>query len=291
MTSIEEVILSHNADELYTRESMHRRRRCEWPTPNLPLLNRMRQGPVGSVSPALKQRGIDLITAAAAGCDFDMPYRSDGGILGIIEVRLDSRLEPLLVSLYERGRQQSAILDLFLLLCERNFMDATISLKANINFRLPHVDVERVVNLLCCFKEADLIYRPQTTKHFGDYFEAPIRWLAVMIVRSCADAPKLFQTIEFTGMLGKLIKPKLDALCTGGNVTFAPDPKACAGQSPSLFGFWLPSGVENEASIPDVIEKQLEQFNGVEVFCKEYFGLSDDELILEKRQDNRQYDS
>lgn len=187
------------------------------------------------------------------------------------------------------GRQQSAVLDLFLILVERRFINAAVSLKAPINFRIPHDDVERVVRILRCFQEVDIIYGRRAEigcSNFSDYFEAPVRWLAIMIVRGCDDAPKLLETIAFSKILGPLMDAELDTLRKGGKIRFNRDPDACVGTSPAYFGFWLPSGVGNdEASIPDVIYEQLQKFNEVEALCKEYFGLNDDELLLEEQQD------
>lgn len=93
-TLLEDPPLCDSADVLSTRDATHRRRRCEWPVLDLPLLNRMRRGPLRPVSPDLKERAKGVVRAAAAGCDFD------GGILGNVEFLLESRVQLLLECLY-----------------------------------------------------------------------------------------------------------------------------------------------------------------------------------------------
>ncbi|EEQ33428.1 hypothetical protein McanMca71_001415 [Microsporum canis] len=284
VTLLEELVLRDHVDVVFLRETAHRRRRLEWPTLDVRLMQQMRRNMVPPSS-SLVRRIQDHIQSAASKCDFDSALMDDGPILGRLERRQPPYAE-ILRALYYRGRVQSAVWDVFLILCERGFLDLETSLEHPINFYTAPHGFSQVVSLLLCFEgpyEANLL----APYNFNYSLSFPIHWLAVMISRGCADPARLFETIRYTGMLGPLLDTELHALLSqnDGVVTFNCDPKMRSGYSPPPFGLWLPHGVGNNPSlIPDIIVKSIAFFNETEALFKELFGLSDEELLLEPQQ-------
>ncbi|KZF21188.1 hypothetical protein L228DRAFT_284252 [Xylona heveae TC161] len=286
---VEDLLLRDSVDVDFHLELMHRRRRREWPSMDLTVLNQMtirREHP----DPEVRRRAADLVRAEAADCDFDQPQREDGAILGELELA-NPNYSMLLQALYWRSRQQSAIWDLFTVLVERGFLDYRVSLEAPISFDRGTDSVALVEQVLVCFDEVKSLMekRHEGTNPFCEGLEGAIIWLAVMIARGCADPPKLFDTIEATGMLGKFNMETAELFVTGPRPrTIVCDRYAMAGTSKSYFGFWLPHGVgenRNERTLATKIRAALNKFNQVESCYKQYFQLSDDELLLEIQQD------
>ncbi|PGH07767.1 hypothetical protein AJ79_06155 [Helicocarpus griseus UAMH5409] len=248
---VEELILRDNVDVLYNCEAAHRRRRSEWPSLDLTLLNQIR-GRFTAPSSALIQKAKQAVNSAAAA-----------------------------------GRLQSAVFDLFLILCEREFLDMEIGLADPIDMGYGPPSMETIMEILECFEGPATIDEKELSQEYADLFMAPVRWLAIMIVRSVVDVERLFETIAFTRIIGELIETKFAALRKErGVISFDRDPSVCAGESPPYFGFWLPTnGIRPTDEPASVLWKALNVFNESEKVFKEDFGLSNDQLLTEEQQD------
>jgi hypothetical protein len=95
-------------------------------TLDLPNLRRVQQEPgYGERTPAALAQVVRVVGEAASACyGPKLPFYhppGDGGIIFELE-RKNPNYEILLNNLYWRGRQQSAIFDLWIILCERGFV-------------------------------------------------------------------------------------------------------------------------------------------------------------------------
>lgn len=280
VTLLEELVLRDHVDVVFLSQNVHRRRRSEWPTLDLQLMQQTRRA-IPPSSGSLARRIQEHVHAAAADCDFDNALRDDGPILGRLEYP-NTPYDEILRALYYRGRVQSAVWDLFLILCERGFLNLEASLEQPINFYSTPESLCNVLNLLLCFKEpceADAC----VPNNFNTSLTTPIQWLAVMISRGCAEPQRLFETIHYTRIPGPLLESEVNKLLhtNNGPISIECDPKMVAGYSPPPFGFWLPSGVGNDPSlVPDIVLKRLALFNETEALFKELLRLGDAELPL-----------
>ncbi|KAK2818394.1 hypothetical protein FQN49_007943 [Arthroderma sp. PD_2] len=278
---LEEMVLHDFVDVLFSREAVHRRQRLEFPSMDLPLMWQIRRQRVDS-NGRLAKRVQRHVHAAALECDFDNALTDDGGILGQL-LRHSPPYADLLRALYYRGRVQSAMWDIFLILCDRGFLDLMTCLEQPVNFYIAPDTFRKVMSMLLCFElphEAEILAPFQ----FSSSLSTPTKWLAVMISRGCANPARLFETIRYTGMLGR---SSCGYPASGGDgISFTCDRGICAGYAPPQpFGFWLPHGVGNDpALVPDIIARRLWRFNKTEALFKEYFGLSDKEMPLEPQQ-------
>lgn len=119
-----------------------------------------------------------------------------------------------------------------------------------------------------------------------------------MIVRGCCDPIRVIGAIQNTNYLGRMDNEALEELNRHvDTVKFIGNPEAGRGNmdsATSIFGFFLPSGIHLKPSTeldepgPYGWRLQMEEvfvkFNNIEEVYKQYFNLSDDELLLEKDQ-------
>ncbi|EZF34493.1 hypothetical protein H109_00223 [Trichophyton interdigitale MR816] len=284
VTLLEELVLRDHVDVMFLKQTVHRRRRSEWPTLDPQLMQQM-QREISPPSSSLLRRIQDHIHAAAAECDFDNALMDDGPIVGRLEYP-NTPYDEILRALYYRGRAQSAVWDIFLILCERGFLNLEASLEHPVNFYSTPESLCNVLCLLLCFKEPYEV-EACAPNNFNTSLTTPIQWLAVMISRGCAEPQRLLETIHYTQILGPLLESEVNKLlhANNGPISFECDPKMVAGYSPSPFGFWLPSGVGNDPSlIPDIIIERLAFFNKTEALFKELLRLGDAELLLERQR-------
>ncbi|EGE06432.1 hypothetical protein TEQG_05436 [Trichophyton equinum CBS 127.97] len=261
VTLLEELVLRDHVDVMFLKQTVHRRRRSEWPTLDPQLMQQM-QREILPPSSSLLRRSQDHIHAAAAECDFDNALMDDGPIVGKLEYRI-----PHMMKYYEPFTIEA-------------------SLEHPINFYSTPESLCNVLCLLLCFKEP---YEAEACapNNFNTSLTTPIQWLAVMISRGCAEPQRLLETIHYTQILGPLLESEVNKLlhANNGPILFECDPKMVAGYSPPPFGFWLPSGVGNDPSlIPDIIIERLAFFNKTEALFKELLRLGDAELLLERQR-------
>ncbi|EGE00425.1 hypothetical protein TESG_07769 [Trichophyton tonsurans CBS 112818] len=95
VTLLEELVLRDHVDVMFLKQTVHRRRRSEWPTLDPQLMQQM-QREISPPSSSLLRRSQDHIHAAAAECDFDNALMDDGPIVGKLEYRI-----PHMVKYYE----------------------------------------------------------------------------------------------------------------------------------------------------------------------------------------------
>ncbi|EGD92228.2 hypothetical protein H112_00306 [Trichophyton rubrum D6] len=147
---LEELVLRDHVDVMFLKQTVNRRRRSEWPTLDLQLMQQTRRV-IPPSSGSLARRIQEHVHEAAADCDFDNALRDDGPILGRLEYP-NTPYDGILRALYYRGRAQSAVWDLFLILCEQGFFNLEASLEQPINCYSTPESLCNVLNLLLCLK-------------------------------------------------------------------------------------------------------------------------------------------
>lgn len=298
---LEELVLRDQADVLNDPRSIHRRRRFEWPTLDLPNLRRLQQEPgPGGKSPAAQAQVIRVVAEAVSACygptipDHQLP--GDGGIIGQLR-RKNPDYEMLLNNLYWRARQQSAVFDLWVILCERGFLKWE-NMETDIDYSNGQGDVGKVYRWLGCFTAVHEELRLREDKPFSGFYptEYPIMWLAIMIIRGCSNDPhKIIETIHHTGILGKFDPALVPQFVHGyGDEPYVwnCDPK-CHGLRPDMpnwkmefFGSWLPKdlGPDGTSWPGKIVDKYMSRFWAIEKAYKEYYDAPDNTLVEERHQ-------
>lgn len=279
-TLLEDLLVRENADVAYNRESNYRRKRTEWPCLDLTLLNRIRREKPKPQHPQVTASIKGMVQAACAACNSYSPYYEDGNVFGELE-QSEPDYESLMKVLYWRSRQQVAVWEIFTILCDRHFLDYETSLAEPIDFSTSSDAIGTVFRYLSCF---DFVIReqelsPEPFKNWQSTY-APLIWLAIAIARGCAEPEKLFELIQFTGILGCLRWDKLNIFLDGNSSKhFTCEPKAAAGKHFQFYGFWLPHGIGHDWNqFRNRIKECLEEPTKVEELFKRYFELSDSEL-------------
>ena len=80
---------------------------------------------------------------------------------------------------------------------------------------------------------------------FGITFDAPVMWLATVIVRSCTDWTRILDLLVTIPILGALNRTRATKVC-GRRPRFTINPNEAKVEvviSPE-FGFWLPHGLQ-----------------------------------------------
>lgn len=187
---------------------------------------------------------------------------------------------PLLQLLYWRGRQQSAVYDLYQELCKRGFIPAD-SVASPMSMDQSSESVQSLTWRLECFegpaKECRLAGEALFSFQDGEFF-TPLKWLATMIVRSKAvDIEALIQIILASTYLGGTDEAKLEEYekyCPWKTINCDPQEGACQPDLPSQFGFWLPHGVR-VASAQECAEDMqacMGRFERIEECFRDWFG-------------------
>jgi hypothetical protein len=296
---LEELVFRDQADVLNDPRLIHRRRRIEWPSLDLPNLRRIQQGPVqGARSPAALAQVVTIVNGASSACYGpklpELNFPGDDHIISELE-RKNPDYEMLLNNLYWRGRQQSAIWDLWIILCQRGFVKWE-NMETDIDYSNGTREVSKVYCWLACFTaihEQDLLREHEPFPGFCPT-ESPVKWLAIMIARGCSDEPhKILETIDYTGILGKY-DPELTrvfgrSLC---DALWSCDP-TCHGLREDMpnwkmdfFGSWLPKGLGPDwPNWPEqIVDKFMSRFWAVEKAYKDFYAVPDDILVEERHQ-------
>ena len=201
--------------------------------------------------------------------------------------KMNPNYEMLLTNLYWRGRQQSAIWDLYIVLVERGFLKIE-SLAYPINYATNPTATIKIQKYLNCFSFVKAAIDFSNLPFPGyEPTQCPTFWLAVMIGRGCAHEPsKMFETINFTGFLGKAELEDLEEVShRGGTRAWHCDPRLAAGETFQFFGSWLPHGLGHDVrTYPEKILGCLNRFGRVEEAYKQYYDLPDSVLVEESRQ-------
>ncbi|KAL6718609.1 hypothetical protein ACLMJK_002843 [Lecanora helva] len=293
-----DVTLNKIIDVTYDTAITHRRRRLEWPTSNETCI----QDPESyssNVSQKAKELADNVIDEEFSRCG-ESSFHEDQScmdeLIGVPIAKHRSRdTGALLHALYYRGRQQSAIWDMWCALLDKGLVSID-GLRYSINFR-EHTDPVRLLSwLLSCFELPLLEANTRFSAQSGPYklhcweYSQPIRWLATMIIRRCADVQKVFDTIRATNFLGPLNLDALQQYMDGAhpkNFTVNTRERSGPMTREVPFGFWLPHGLEGKTmseALGTVYKKNVMRFNRIEMAFKEYFKHSDETVLLEKEQ-------
>ncbi|KAL9114881.1 MAG: hypothetical protein Q9227_001124 [Pyrenula ochraceoflavens] len=288
---VENLIFRDQADVLYQPETIHRRRRVEWPSIDLPALNRLTRTPMHPDSEIMDQMRR-LCTGAFRECG-DYPAAGDGFVHQ--EMR---KPEPdfltLFKNLYWRGRQQSAVFDLWWTLYERDLLDLRC-LEHPWNCYVSGPNLAPVMAIFEQFPGVQDLYDP-SFKPFEGFTSTtlPIVWLAAMIARACTEqGGKTFETIHFTNILGPIDLERLHELAQlrrdrkfSWLCRLDEASKSSQGQTGDFFGCWLPSGLGPNLDLyPERIVGRLQRFQRTERIFKKLFDVPNYELVLEDEQD------
>ncbi|KAL8649350.1 MAG: hypothetical protein Q9226_005611 [Calogaya cf. arnoldii] len=282
-----------------------RRQRHEWPTANnAAFFQDLHNQAEIAATPDAKALADTLIDNELAKCGgMDDMILCDRGISNhIASCHVIKRVRDrvgLLQALYWRARQQSAVWDLFSELVAQGLVDPK-ALQFPIDFYCPTEAVGIVQWHLVCFGlpfyENQVDCDDQPYELWGARpFNAPLRWLATMIVRGCTgDAVKIMKVVTESRCLGSLNMEAYDFyLRHCKNRCFTPNldegkPKE---MGPPPFGFWLPHNIPVEYWTEECIElvrrEYVGKFDNIEYVYKKYFGFPDELILL--AQDQEEY--
>lgn len=227
---------------------------------------------------------IDTHIAAALSPDYDFPYDLfiGGAVMGKMLKATQKNYDFALKTLYNRATFQIQTLHVFKTLKDEGFI-AEDALRDYINVTPYNSDIRDNVHnttlLLRCF-DRWTFDRFMEERGPDDFFDNPIIWLAVAIIRSSIDYAKLFDYLTDSKILGTLKSGKLTYLeqHNEGVSTITHDPKVSAqrdgmgsGRKSQLYGYALPSGV-GEGNLEEAIDACLRELDGYRTFGEEYFG-------------------
>lgn len=199
---------------------------------------------------------IDKEVAGSLSKDKDYPY---SGVMGKMLRRPERDYAFALGILRLRTDLQSDVLQIFHLLLERNFIIEE-TLIHPINLNTTDANVGRVLCTLRCFEE----WRIDQFNNLGpDFiFDAPLKWLAIIIVRSNSEYHSLFTYLKDAKVLGEFnehdyqrIRGALGEWTAGNGEKVATE---CL-TDPRPFGFVLPiQGVQEvQNAIPHAASRLL----------------------------------
>ena len=291
LTLVEDLIFRDQADVNFETRTMHRRRRVEWPSLDLPALRRIVRQPLHPQQAAMDQ-ALRAVHQAVSACT--TPWL-DGDEMIFLELEKDRPDYIMLFqNLYWRGRQQSAIFDLYNLLVERDFLK-TKSLGPRMNWYTSGHGYAKTFGVLTYFTRVEEARMPRSPP-FPGYIATldPVAWLAAMIARGCScDAGRLFELIEFTGVLGSFSLAEFTEWADfhGGVISWNCDPDEASNSPQNIsgeyFGNWLPHNLGPDMkSYPEQIVGRLNIFKDIERIYKQLYQLDDEELVLEEEQDS-----
>ncbi|KAI4120964.1 MAG: hypothetical protein LQ338_006642 [Usnochroma carphineum] len=253
----------------------------------------MTHGPPVRPPPHTVVKVKSMLDAEFAKCDIrGGPPGDDGATTYYFFKNHNDDFGPLLKLLYWRGRQQSAIYDVYEQLCMRGFIQAyNVGLPMAIN--RSSESVQNLTWLLMCFEGPAKSYSsPGIEKLFplqDDDFSLPLQWLATMIVRSSADNQDLPRTILASRYLGDIDDAKFCEYmkyCPFKVIQYNPEEGRCAPDLPGQFGFWLPHGIRTSPDDVFALElrKCIARFNRIEECFQEWFGFKPEEVYTEAQQ-------
>ena len=288
------MIFRDSVEVLYNPAATSRRRRIEWPTHNVNLRQLIAQRSTRTLpSPDIITRTRAMLEDEFGRCDIRASLPADDPAVTYYHfMRHNDDFAPLLKILYWRGRQQSAVYDLYEQLCMRGFILAgNVALPMSIT--QSSKSVQGLTWLLECFEgpasERNILKEDQLFEWQDDDFSLPMQWLATMIVRSSADIQDLLQTILASKYLGDIDEAKFEEYmkhCPWKDIKCNPKEGACQPNLPSQFGFWLPHGVRvaSEDEFAEDLRACIGRFNRIEECFQEWFGLQPADICTEAQQ-------
>lgn len=278
----------------------HRRCRLEWPRRNEAIFQTLEQH-IDHLLPApFKEFVTRVINDEFSKCGGELEQRKEDHACMNELVAIPRRNNrpqdqgALLHALYYRGRQQSAIWDIYCALVDKKLLDFD-GLLVPMDLTTSTPAVIRVAWLLSCF---DLPNKERGTSGLDPPYELwcsgfvePTLWLATMMVRGCNDIEALFDTVQASQFLGLLDRGAYQVYLNQCNITsFEVNPREREGSfgKRGPFGFWLPHGLQGaniEEALNKIYPEYVMRFNRIEEAFKGYFNFGDDEILLERDQE------
>ena len=187
---------------------------------------------------------------------------SDGADVGVTELYFSLNRMP-------KSRKISAIKDLLAVLCYRFHLQERVfivaeslmaldllsygAIYAPMNLSQPTASVASVMQGLSCFQYLEQA-TSVTEEGFGIVFDAPVMWLAAVIVRSCTDWTRILNFLTTLPFLGQLQNARVEKVCQQ-RPKFkinSNEAEAKTAISPA-YGFWLPHGESMSAFMDNFV--------------------------------------
>jgi hypothetical protein len=302
---VEQIVFREKIDVLYDPAITSSRRRIEYPSLDnkvLPVfLERFDTSKPKNLEPEKVKNELRMIIAAEKKhCDpneylpsfevgvFDDWWYDDDRPYNYGEV---------LKLFYWRGRIQNAVKDVFHTLLSRGLISA-VGLTQPISLGASNKEVADLTALLLCFKGVTSSTTRTASSPYGLEFEDPVHWLSIVILRGF-EAPihDILDTIMMSKFLGELDeeafqkyvddKPYASSYVMKG---YTLDPNVCLGKPKPhkgcAWGFWLPYQLQtNDLSVvAEEFDEGRKRFNAIEKCFRDWFGLKQEELVLEEEQ-------
>ena len=196
-----------------------------------------------------------------------------------------------------RGRHQSNVFQMFMLLCLHGLCTLKFLEKPALCNSPLSSSVRYVKSALLCFdgprqmlgqgKDFVPFDDPQLT---WNSFEGPLDWLAIMIARTTRSLHATLNFIHSSRHFGNCSKAKVDSLPEMTDQIQFPDPNACVVRgSPPCFGFMLPHGIvisEGDNDFPLIHKLFYSHLKRIEQAYDAFFGVPESaRLSLQYQKD------
>jgi hypothetical protein len=299
---VEQMVFREKVDVIYDPKITSSRRRLELPTLDPIVLAVFAEGldisePKHPEPERVKQDVRNIIAEEKTHCNPDHYMNTyDVSVFDDWWYREDSPWSygDMIQLLYWRGRIQVAVMDVFHTLVTRGLI-SSVGLSQPIDIADYHKEVQDLAELLCCFTGTATDMKAKVHSAYGLYFDDPLQWLVVLILRGF-EAPihDILDTImecEFLGELdrelyAKFLQRKADDPMRVTSYTL--DPNVCLdkpGRGVS-WGFWLPCRLQTNDPrvVADAFDAGRKRFNAIEKCFRDWFGLTQEQLLLEEEQ-------
>ena len=256
------------------------------------------QEPIAAPTPTSKAKALakEVIDLELSKCDTEnsMPY--DYGIYDTYVYGKSDDTAQVLKALYWRGRLQSTVWHIFVMLTQRGYVSANSLRKP---MALEYTDaVVSVTWRLSTFSHVRKESSPEMSSDplpyatwEPNFATHVVSWLATMIVRECSDIAGLLDQVEATGWLGARDEEAFAEYVEHcEQKEFACDPNErtpTAEEKCDVFGFWLPHGLGtavDDAELARLIDDYVSRFDRIEKAFKAFFDVSDEDLLTEDIQ-------
>jgi hypothetical protein len=236
-------------DVTFSQAPVHARRVLTPQNESLPLL-RQSARKINNITAAEFEAASEVITYEMSLINTDYPEHGD---FDVIPRWFSRKLVPphnqaeATVQVAQALAYRFKIQERFLVIAEHLIRAELLSIDALYTpmdlFRYSR-SVETVLKALQCFP---LVHEcmDHHSDGLGQEFQAPARWLATVIVRSCADWTRILNWLCTIQMLGTPDIDRIRELSHKG-LKIAVNPKELESKEvkPRQFGFWLPEGVK-----------------------------------------------
>ncbi len=287
-------------------ESVGRRRqRHEWPMPQAACFQDLHNRAERAATPDANALADTLLNNEIARCggmdDMKSCDRAISNHLASCHVikRVRNRVG-LLQALYWRAHQQLTVWDLFLELVALGLVNPE-ALKFPIDLESRSEACQSLEWHLGCFElpyyENQIDCDDEPYELWGSRaFNAPLRWLATMIVRGCTgDAGKIMEVVAESRCLGPLNMNAYNIYFRGcKNKSFNPNldegkPTGLSnGRRLPPFGFWLLHNIPVESWTEECVGfvrcEYVSQFDKIEYIYKRFFDFPDEVILLAEDQ-------